>query len=90
MMGWDDAGWGTSQWIMMSVTMLLISGGLIALGVWAVRALGAGNRPAPPSDSRSSQADEELAERFARGEIDAYEYNRRRAVLHPTSRGGLP
>ncbi|MGH7425039.1 MAG: SHOCT domain-containing protein, partial [Candidatus Methylomirabilales bacterium] len=47
--------------------------GLIAFGVWAVRRLT--ERPRPNDALRI------LQERFARGEIDVEEYERRRRVL---------
>ena len=85
MMGYygDDMGWG--GWLAMSVFWGL----LIALAVWLVRSLRADtsrdNQGPPPTPG--SRADEVLAERFARGEIDAEEFTQRRELLHSTSGG---
>lgn len=88
MMWWSDGGWGFG-WLLMSVTMVVFWGGLIAVAVWAVRSFSP-ERPrssaAGPSPA-TGYAVEVLAERFARGEIEEEEYARRRAVLHQT-RGG--
>jgi len=53
--------------------MVLFWGALLATGVYFIRRRPA--REAGPS------AEEVLAERYARGEIDAEEYRRRRTVL---------
>ncbi len=87
MMWWDDAGWGGGQWLVMTLTMLVFWGALIGFGVWAVRNLMTdNNKPGGQPTAPASRADEVLAERYARGEIDESEYSRRRAVLHPTER----
>mgnify|MGYP000173810421 CR=1 FL=1 len=80
MMFWADndvTGWG---WVVMTISMVLFWGLLIAGGVLLYRALDqpvtsapAGHRPSP---------EHLLAERFARGEIDEEEYQRRLATLH--------
>lgn len=75
MMGYG-AGMGFGGWLMMGFTFLVFWGAVIALVVWLVRSTStSGTRPSAP-------ADEVLAERFARGEIDEEEYRRRRDVLH--------
>lgn len=38
-MGYDDANWGATEWLAMSVMMLLFWGLLTGLVVWAVRTL---------------------------------------------------
>lgn len=81
MMWWDDGGWGAGQWVAMSLTMLLFWGLLAAAVYWVVRALRSQRDQHGPSAPATS-ADQLLAERFARGEIDADEYSQRRAVLH--------
>jgi len=87
MMFWYDhtmSGWG---WYGAGLGMILFWGLIITVFVLLFRAL---NRPAsgdrhdatpwtPPS------AEQLLAERFARGEIDEEEYQRRLRVLHSTS-----
>ena len=76
MMAWywhaHDGGPGTWLWI---TWMVLFWGGLLAAGVYLLR-----RRPTGASEAPS--AEEVLAERYARGEIDAEEYRQRRAVLH--------
>jgi putative membrane protein len=71
----DGNGW----WWVMGIGGLLI---LIALIVVIVVALTQSSRSqaSPPTVARTS-ADDVLAERFARGEIDEDEYRRRRAAL---------
>jgi putative membrane protein len=79
-MMWGDWGWGA--WLLMSVMMVGFWGLVIAGIVVLVRYL-TGSRqdggPAPGGGQRS--AEEILAERFARGEIDQDEYTRRRQLL---------
>lgn len=82
MMDWD-AGWGVGGWLAMSLMMVVFWGGLIALIVLLIR--GAAPRHVrhggPPADIPAPRAEEVLAERFARGEIDEEEFTRRREVL---------
>ena len=83
--GWGPGGWG---WLLGTVMMVVFWGGLIALAVWAVRSLGRSAGPDRPS-GHSPDAIAILEERFARGEIDQEEFERRRAVLrgeHETER----
>lgn len=61
----------------MGLWMLLFWVGVILLVVWGVRAISDGSRGG--SDRR--RALEILEERFARGEIDADEFERRRSAL---------
>jgi len=72
-MHWDyGAGWG--GWLVMTLTMVVFWGGLATVIVLLLR------RPvASPREDTSAAI---LAERFARGEIDETEYERRRQVLH--------
>ena len=65
---------GTSVEMMwwMAVLWAVIVGALVAFGVWAVRRI---------SESRRVDPQGILEERFARGEIDADEFNERRANL---------
>jgi len=75
MMAWywhaHDGGPGLWLWI---TWMVLFWGGLLAAGVYFIR-----RRPTRASAGPS--AEEVLAERYARGEIDAEEYRQRRVVL---------
>ena len=73
--GWNDGGWG--------IVWMIASWGVIIALVWvAVRAFTRDDmRQQHPRDAKDV-----LAERFAKGEIDAVEYHERLRVLeeHPT------
>jgi putative membrane protein len=79
MMGWYS-GWGWAGWLTMSLIMLAFWA-LVAVGVVAlVRTLRREDRDrsaVPPVESARAILDS----RFARGEIDADEYERRRDLL---------
>lgn len=78
MMGWyNGMGWG--GWIVMSLVMLAFW----ALVVFAVVAVfrGVGRSSGPVEPTTRSDPLETLQERFARGEIDADEYEARAKVL---------
>ena len=79
MMGGD--GWGMGGGLM----MLLFWGGLVVLVVFLVRGVGA---PPYQGEKKSSAPDaqEILAQRFARGEISEEEFEQRRRVLEHTRR----
>ncbi len=83
--GWGPSGW--TGWLFMSLMMIVFWGGLIALVVWAIRTFagptGAERRGEPASDALGT-----LEQRFARGEIDQEEFERRRAVLRGEGPGG--
>ncbi|MGV9562642.1 SHOCT domain-containing protein [Streptomyces sp. NPDC003480] len=88
-MMWYDGGWGWGGWIVMTVFMVLFWAVLIVGLIALVRYL-AGARhhqqpgsPPPPGEGgwQDRGAENLLAERFARGEIDEDEYKRRLAVL---------
>jgi putative membrane protein len=82
MMFWFDhdvSGWG---WFAMSVSMILFWALIITAAVLLFRALG---RPTdhPHTHTAAGPSPEQLlTERFARGEIDEEEYQRRLAALH--------
>jgi putative membrane protein len=79
MMDWDG-GWGVVGWLGMGLMMVTIWVVPIALVVWLVVR---GSRADRVTDTKSpiSHPDEVLAERFARGEIDEDEFNRRHELL---------
>ena len=81
MMGYYDGGWGVGNWLAMSAMMLVFWGSVIVLVVWAARSFRSGDQQA---GSRGAGPDEVLAERYARGEIDDDEFQRRRELLHST------
>jgi len=63
------------MWWAMWIPSLLLIGGLLALGLWAVRHF-SGSIGRPGSDAKRI-----LEERFARGEIDEDEFRSRLAAL---------
>lgn len=86
----DGMGDGGGWWFLMLIMMIAFWGGLIWLGITLVRH----NHHAPPTTppaagntTQRSSAHEILAERLARGEIDADDYRRRIDVLRETSDG---
>ena len=90
MMWWWNGGnggwpwWGWLGIVFMVVFWALVIWGAVMLG----RALLRSERWTAPS--RPPGAEEMLAERFARGEIDAEEYQRRLDVLRGRSHTGSP
>jgi putative membrane protein len=66
----------------MSLMMLVFVGALIALGVWLLRSTRTGADHTHVT--RSQAAEEVLAGRFARGEIDEDDFTRRRELLRNT------
>ncbi|MEK0097196.1 hypothetical protein WDA79_01515 [Streptomyces sp. A475] len=78
-------GWGWGGWFLMAVIMILFWGLLIAGIVALTHYAGRGHQSGPPSSGESGRggwrAEELLAERFARGEIDEDEYKRRLTLL---------
>jgi putative membrane protein len=87
MMWWDDGPWGVGGWFVMSLMMVVFGGGLIVAMVWLIQAVTTDKNPGQPLASPAARADEILAERYARGEIDEDDFTRRRAVLHPSGSG---
>jgi putative membrane protein len=84
MMDRDDVGTGAHWW--MWATGLLVAVVLVGLVVWAVvrvttQGARAGGGTSGGTGGGNRSADEILAERFARGEIDAEEYRQRRSAL---------
>lgn len=70
-------------WLIMSLMMVLFWGAIIALGVWLIRS----SRSDGGKQDHVSRPDalSILRERFARGEIDATEYQERARVLESGS-----
>ena len=81
--GWDDHGWG-APWFGLALLVLLVIVGGIAFYAARRRSV------PPPSDAGAeSKAEQLLALRFARGEIDEDEYDARLATLRGSRPGGL-
>ena len=92
MMYWYGSGMSGWGYALMTVSMILFWGAVIFGIVMLVRHFGRNGQPPaeprPPQSAESPQSPERLlAQRFARGEIDAEEYRRRLAVLQG---GGRP
>ena len=81
-MGWGGVGAG--GWVLMTVLMLAFW----ALVVFGVVALFRSGRPTDmgAGTTHERSAEKVLNERFARGEIDAEEYQARRTTLDSTHR----
>jgi len=69
--------WGPGVWIAMALMMFVFWGVVVAAIVLVVRAL----RPHGNASTTARDAERILDERFARGEIDADEYQQRRDLL---------
>lgn len=78
MYGWYGDG-GIGGWVAMALMMLLFWGGVATVVILLIRGgqPGAWRSYGPPPDD----PERILNERFARGEIDATEFNERRAAL---------
>ena len=84
--GMMDGGWGVFGIAWMVLLPLLFIGGPIALAVWAVMMLGPGRHDAGSAGGVHEQSAEEIVrQRFARGEIDAEEYEERLRILSEES-----
>jgi putative membrane protein len=81
-MTWHDGtNWGFGGFFLMVLLMALFWGALIGTAIWAIRQF----RPRETGTTEAtSSAMRILEDRFARGEIDADEFQRRREIL----RGG--
>ena len=81
MMGWyHDGSWGWGGWILMTLAMAAVWGGVIAAIVVLFRS---NDRKSDVTERLGSDRGPKqlLAERFARGEIDEAEYRARLGVL---------
>lgn len=77
------SGWGGAGWVLMTVVMVVFWAVVITSVVLAVRYLTAdrGRMAGPQPGPVTNRADDVLAERYARGEIDDDEYRRRLTLL---------
>jgi putative membrane protein len=83
MMDGGGSWWG---WTLMSVMMV----GFWALVIWAVVAFVGSLRRGESRPTGDLDPQQILANRFARGEIDAEEYHRRLETLRAPEHGGPP
>ncbi|AFM20182.1 putative membrane protein (DUF2078) (plasmid) [Mycolicibacterium chubuense NBB4] len=82
---WDHGcGWGWGGWILMGLLMVVFWAVVITLVVLAIRYFTADRSSARTGwpGLGPNRAEDLLAERFARGEIDEDELRRRMALLH--------
>ena len=80
MYGWDSWGWG--GWVLMVLAMAVFWALVITGIVITIRYVAGGNVHTDRHPSLGSpRAEDVLAERFARGEIDEDEFRRRRAAI---------
>ncbi len=77
-MMWGGTAWGGFGMILGPVFMILVVVAIVAAILFVLR--GAGMMGTPPG-ARGDRALDLLKERFARGEIDAREYEERRRLL---------
>lgn len=81
MNGGYGSGWGWLGWMITAVVLVLVFAALITAVVSAIRYLSGDHRGAGiPQPARG--AEDMLAERFARGEIDEDEFRQRMTALH--------
>ena len=81
-MWWGHGAWDVGDWLAMSLMRVVLVAAVAALVIWLVRTYGGDfARPSEPSRG-AGNADEVLAERFARGQIDEQEFLRQRELLH--------
>ena len=85
MMWWNQMGMSGGLWVAMSLTMLVAWSLPIALVVWLVRR--GGGRLPTGSPLAPDRAEDQLAQRFARGEIDQAQFTRARIVLRDSTTG---
>jgi putative membrane protein len=80
MYGWD--GWSWGGWIVMVVAMTLFWAFVITGVVLAIRyVVGGSGHANRRQTSGAGRAEEVLAERFARGELDEDEFRRRMTAI---------
>ena len=80
-MGYDERTWGAGQWLAVSAMSLLLLGLLIALTFWATSGLRSGQTLRGGGRGEGPEAQDLLAERYARGDIGEEDFLRRREQL---------
>lgn len=78
---WSNGIWGAGDWAATTLMMLLFWGPLVALLVWLIRSCGIGGGRTIVARTEPACADQILAERFARGEIDETQFTQGRDAL---------
>ncbi len=81
--GWHDGGVGLGGWVVMAVFMLLFWAGVIAVVITLLRHSARGRDEHTTAQVLEDPAIRILEESFARREIDAEEFTRRRDLLRP-------
>jgi putative membrane protein len=84
MMWSNHGGWGTGDWLAMSVLMIVFWALIATVLVSLIRGSRSRSRTSVTSH-HARNADQELTERFASGEIDQDEYTRQQARLRTQS-----
>ena len=80
---WHDGGWGWGGWILMALVMVIFWAAVITAVVLAIRYLaGEGSQRNQASAGSARPAEDVLAQRYARGEIDDDEFRQRLTLLH--------
>jgi len=79
-MMWGADSWGGFGWLLGIVLMVLVLAGVVVGILYLLRAMGAVS-PRPKAGAPPASALALLQERFARGEIDAKEFEERRRLL---------
>jgi putative membrane protein len=82
MMMWHGGDWVWGGSILMTVAMVVFWALLITAVVLVVRYLVSSHGTGSAPDAGPGRAESLLAERYARGEIDDDEYQRRLTLLH--------
>ena len=72
---------GAGGWILMSLSAVALWVLVAAVVIAGVRALGQAKQSGDTGDAPTAQAERTLADRFARGDIDTEEYERRLSIL---------
>ena len=86
-MDYDYSGMHGGGWGLMVLMMLVFWGLLVALTVWLVRSSRSGNQAHVPRRTGRPLPEDVLADRYARGEMDDDEFERRRSALEQAAAG---
>lgn len=79
---WHHGGWGWGGWILMALVMVIFWAAVITAVVLAIRYLaGEGSQRNQASAGSARPAEDVLAQRYARNEIDDDEFRQRLTLL---------